>query len=61
MRMLLPGAGDLEDLRHWPDLIRQTRTETTGISTGFDGKHSRSHNDHEEGPQLAHVRRGDYT
>jgi type IV secretion system protein VirD4 len=46
MRMLLPGVGDLETLRYWSDLMGQTRTETTGITTGFDGKRSRSRNEH---------------
>lgn len=46
MRMLLPGVGDLDTLRYWSDLIGQTRTETTGITTGYDGKRSRSRNEH---------------
>lgn len=49
MRMLLPGVGDLETLRYWSDLMGQTRTQTHGVTTGFDGKRSRSsseHNDH---------------
>jgi type IV secretion system protein VirD4 len=48
MRMLLPGVGDLETLRYWSDLMGQTRTETTGITTGFDGKRSRSRNEHSD-------------
>jgi type IV secretory pathway TraG/TraD family ATPase VirD4 len=46
--MLLPGVGDLDTLRYWSDLIGQTRTETTGITTGFDGKRSRSRNEHSD-------------
>jgi len=48
MRMLLPGVGDLETLRYWSDLIGQTRTETTGITTGYDGRRSRSRNEHSD-------------
>lgn len=48
MRMLLPGVGDLDTLRYWSDLIGQTRTETTGITTGYDGKRSRSRNEHSD-------------
>ncbi|MCW2855544.1 MAG: Type secretory pathway VirD4 protein-like protein [Marmoricola sp.] len=46
MRMLLPGVGDLETLRYWSDLMGQTRTQTHGVTTGFDGKRSRSANEH---------------
>lgn len=46
MRMLLPGVGDLETLRYWSDLIGQTRTQTHGITTGADGRRSRSRNEH---------------
>jgi type IV secretion system protein VirD4 len=49
MRMLLPGVGDLETLRYWSELMGQTRTQTHGVTTGHDGKRSRSrseHNDH---------------
>ena len=48
MRMLLPGVADLETLRYWSDLIGHTRTETTGTTTGFDGKRSRSRNEHSD-------------
>lgn len=48
MRMLLPGVGDLDTLRYWSDLIGQTRTETTGTTTGYDGKRSRSRNEHSD-------------
>jgi type IV secretion system protein VirD4 len=48
MRMLLPGVGDLETLRYWSDLMGQTRTQTHGITTGFDGKRSRSRNEHSD-------------
>jgi type IV secretory pathway TraG/TraD family ATPase VirD4 len=48
MRMLLPGVGDLDTLRYWSDLIGQTRTETTGVTTGYDGKRSRSRNEHSD-------------
>jgi type IV secretion system protein VirD4 len=48
MRMLLPGVGDLETLRYWSDLMGQTRTETTGVTTGYDGKRSRSRNEHSD-------------
>jgi type IV secretion system protein VirD4 len=51
MRMLLPGVADLDTLRYWSDLIGHTRTETTGTTTGFDGKRSRSRNEHSD--QLA--------
>lgn len=46
MRMLLPGVGDLDTLRYWSDLIGQTRTQTHGITTGADGRRSRSRNEH---------------
>lgn len=48
MRMLLPGVGDLETLRYWSDLMGQTRTQTHGVTTGFDGKRSRSRNEHSD-------------
>lgn len=48
MRMLLPGVADLDTLRYWSDLIGHTRTETTGTTTGFDGKRSRSRNEHSD-------------
>ena len=48
IRVLLPGVGDLETLRYWSELIGQTRTETTGITTGYDGKRSRSRNEHSD-------------
>ena len=46
MRMLLPGVGDLDTLRYWSDLIGQTRTQTHGITTGADGRRSRSRSEH---------------
>jgi type IV secretory pathway TraG/TraD family ATPase VirD4 len=48
MRMLLPGVGDLETLRYWSDLMGQTRTQTHGVTTGYDGKRSRSANEHND-------------
>lgn len=46
MRLLLPGVGDLDTLRYWSDLMGQTRTETAGVTTGYDGKRSRSRTEH---------------
>jgi len=40
--MLPPGVGDLETLRYWSELMSQTRTQTTGVTTGHDGKRSRT-------------------
>jgi type IV secretory pathway TraG/TraD family ATPase VirD4 len=48
MRMLLPGVGDLETLRYWSELMGQTRTQTHGVTTGFDGKRSRSSSEHSD-------------
>jgi type IV secretion system protein VirD4 len=48
MRMLLPGVADIDTLRYWSDLTGHTRTETTGTTTGFDGKRSRSRNEHSD-------------
>jgi type IV secretion system protein VirD4 len=48
MRMLLPGVGDLETLRYWSELMGQTRTQTHGTTTAFDGKRSRSCNEHND-------------
>jgi len=46
MRMLLPGVGDLETLRYWSELMGQTRTQTHGVTTGADGRRTRSRNEH---------------
>jgi type IV secretion system protein VirD4 len=46
MRMLLPGVADLVTLRYWSDLMGQTRTQSHGISTGADGRRSRSTSEH---------------
>lgn len=48
MRMLLPGVGDLETLRYWSELMGQTRIQTHGVTTGHDGKRSRSANEHND-------------
>jgi len=48
MRILLPGVGDVDTLRYWSDLIGHARTETIGVTTGFDGKRSRSKTEHSD-------------
>lgn len=48
LRMLLPGVGDLDTLRHFSDILGRTRIEQAGVTRGIDGQRSFSSNESSE-------------
>jgi len=48
LRMLLPGVGDLDTLRHFSDILGRTRIEQASITRGIDGRRSTSRSEGSE-------------